>query len=45
MSNRHVILCVDDEPQILNALAPTLSRKYLVKTAQSGFVASVAQNT
>ena len=39
MSNSHVILCVDDEPQILEALAPTLKRKYVVKTAPSGSVA------
>jgi predicted signal transduction protein with EAL and GGDEF domain len=39
MSNSHVILCVDDEPQILEALAPSLKRKYVVKTAPSGSVA------
>src|SRR6185312_13838337 len=39
MSNSHVILCVDDEPQVLEALAPTLTRKYLVKTATSGSIA------
>jgi predicted signal transduction protein with EAL and GGDEF domain len=39
MPKRHVILCVDDEPQILKGLAPTLSKKYLVKTAASGSAA------
>lgn len=39
MPNSHVILCVDDEPQVLEALAPTLTRKYLVKTAMSGSIA------
>jgi len=39
MPNSHVILCVDDEPKILQALAPTLKRKYLVETATSGSVA------
>ena len=39
MSNRRVILCVDDEPQILKALAPNLSLKYLVRTARSGSAA------
>ena len=39
MPNRHVILCVDDEPQILDGLRPTLSKKYLVKTAASGSAA------
>jgi DNA-binding NarL/FixJ family response regulator len=31
-----VILCVDDEPKILDGLTPALSRRYLVKTAASG---------
>jgi DNA-binding NtrC family response regulator len=39
MSNSHVILLVDDEPRILEALTPTLTQKYLVKTAPSGSVA------
>lgn len=39
MSKSHVILCVDDEPQVLEALALTLKRKYVVKTAPSGSVA------
>jgi EAL domain-containing protein (putative c-di-GMP-specific phosphodiesterase class I)/PleD family two-component response regulator len=39
MSKSAVILCVDDEPQILEALTPVLARKYLVKTAPSGSVA------
>jgi diguanylate cyclase (GGDEF)-like protein len=39
MPKRHVILCVDDEPQILEGLRPTLSKKYLVKTAASGSAA------
>ena len=39
MSNSHVILCVDDEPQILAGLTRTLTQKYLVKTAPSGSVA------
>ncbi|MDB6086450.1 MAG: diguanylate cyclase/phosphodiesterase, partial [Gammaproteobacteria bacterium] len=39
MSDSHVILCVDDEPQVLEALMPTLTKKYLVKTAPSASVA------
>jgi diguanylate cyclase (GGDEF)-like protein len=39
MPKRHAILCVDDEPRILEGLRPTLSKKYLVKTASSASAA------
>jgi DNA-binding NarL/FixJ family response regulator len=46
MSKKHVILCVDDEPKVLEGLVPTLSQKYLVKTAPSGAAAlDILRNT
>jgi arabinose-5-phosphate isomerase len=36
---RHVVLCVDDEPQVLEGLALGLGRTYTVKTAPSGSAA------
>jgi predicted signal transduction protein with EAL and GGDEF domain len=37
--NAHRILCVDDEPQILEGLALTLGRRYQVEMAPSGMAA------
>jgi len=38
-SQTHTVLCVDDEPQILEALALTLGRQYQVNMAPSGLAA------
>jgi predicted signal transduction protein with EAL and GGDEF domain len=38
-SSRHSVLCVDDEPELLEALALTLGQRYYVELAASGAAA------